>query len=468
MNYTETDLIVLKGLVTDKKLAHSFLQKSDSKVFSGDLWKFANIVTSYINTFKEVPTYNILEKKFSSNESSLSYFKEIHTLLDKVEFNQKEYPYYLDQLNRRTAEKSIIELSSKLSKLESGKVDFKKVELDLQRSISDIRSIDEKRTYEKKTVKEHLSQFVEEFKFRREHPEITPGIKTGYSFYDYATGGIKSSDFVVVCGESGSGKSLLLQNFAIQMWMQDNDFEMSNFNPGKNILFFSLEMPYANCFNRFISRLARVNYSHIDNPPMMSKEEFKRLKKAMDFIHNFPNNYEIIDLVNAKSSDVESIYNETCSSYEPDIVIVDYLGIMEPDNSTKEEDWLKQNQVTLELRRVSRTYDKGFMSAVQLNRKPQAKDPESNIGLHRLARSISVATHCTQILQIHARENEDAYFDSKMSFTKNRNGPKITGVLNKDFSCGLFTDIPYNEVENSSISMDDISEELDGLDLDID
>jgi replicative DNA helicase len=123
--------------------------------------------------------------------------------------------------------------------------------------------------------------------------------------------------------------------------MQKNNLDAKEFTPGKNILFFSLEMPYENCFNRFIARLAKVNYRKIENATL-NEDEIARLNKVLRFIKRYPFHFEIVDISNATPSDIESIYKEATIDKSFDVIVIDYLGIMEPDVGQEEADWLKQ------------------------------------------------------------------------------------------------------------------------------
>ena len=59
---------------------------------------------------------------------------------------------------------------------------------------------------------------------------------------------------------------------------QSNTIESNTFVPGKNIVYFSLEMPYENCFNRLLSSLSGVPYKKIENAKC-NKEEISHLVK---------------------------------------------------------------------------------------------------------------------------------------------------------------------------------------------
>ena len=134
-----------------------------------------------------------------------------------------------------------------------------------------------------------------------------------------------------------------------------------HFSPGKNIVYFSLEMPYEDCFNRFLSRLAGIPTRHIENPKFMTKEELVKMKTALGFISKYPNQFKIVDVSDPSSNDLDAILEDCEEDY--DAIFVDYLGIMKTNEKTEQEDWLKQGIISYELRQIGRKRSKPLFSA---------------------------------------------------------------------------------------------------------
>ena len=47
MSYNELDLTVLKSIITNKKHGLDFASEHDPKIFSSEVWNFANVVVGY-------------------------------------------------------------------------------------------------------------------------------------------------------------------------------------------------------------------------------------------------------------------------------------------------------------------------------------------------------------------------------------------------------------------------------------
>ena len=462
MNYN-LDLVILKTLITNKKYALDFVNECDTKLFSSDVWNFANIIVNHIKTYKNLPTLRVLTEK-TKGDRLIENIKSIWGQLEEIKYDDKEYHHDLEKIKKRFAEKQLISLKDKFSDLEPGTIDISKSIVEMQRTIKSVNDLNNTKSFEKKTLKEALPAFVEQFNAKKNNPDLATGLKTGYSFLDYACNGVKEADLILVCGESGQGKSLLLGNMFYQIWMRQNDITSNNMSEGKNVVMFSLEMPYEDYFNRILARMARVPIRKIENASL-TKEEFHKVRMALDFIKNYPYNFEIIDIADICANDIQNILEEI--QYPIDAVAVDYLGIMSQNKESDDSDWQKQGTIAYELRHVGRKLKLPIFSAVQLNRKTQGKDPDGGIGLNRLARSNSIATHASTVIQIETRPQEDTRSDLNVHIIKQRKGPKLKGSLLKDLKCGTLLDVPVEYETNSNYftDVDDISNEIEDLDL---
>jgi replicative DNA helicase len=459
MQLDNLDLQVLKTLFTNRKYAIEFVNECDTSLFSPDALRFANLITNYIRTYKELPTKNILIDKVKSNDTLSDYVNSILSQIDATESNPQEFPYRLQLIKDRFAQKQLTNLQTSLV-IDKG---VSRHITDIQKTIADIQQLSRYKTFESRTLKEALPSFVDKYKAKQNNPTLEVGIRTGYQFFDLATNGLKPADLVLITAESGSGKSLMLANMAVQVWLQGNDPLTSNsFQPGKNILYFSLEMPFEECMMRLVSRLSMVASRKIENATL-NKEELKRVKAALNFIDKYPYHFKIIDIADACANNIEMIVSD--NEFQIDCLAVDYLGLMKPNKDTEGQDWLRQTEVSYELRAIGRKHNIPILSAVQLNRKSSGKDSEA-IGLSRLARSNGIATNATVVIQIEQRQEEQSYPDLAFHIIKNRRGPKTKGNLLKNLPCACLTDIPIEklaEYDTYFPNVEDISEEIEDI-----
>lgn len=468
MSYSNLDLSILKTITTNKKHALDFAVECDPKLFSNDIWIFANVICNYVKFHKELPTLRTLTENLgkNSNDPLIQTINKFWTEVESFKYDTNEYTFDLAKLKKRFAERQILQLKESIAKLEPEKIDINKHVLDFQKTVQSIKSLDQKRAYDRRTLKDAIDLFKEEYRLKQQNPNFDQGISTGYSYLDYATDGLRPGELLLIGGESGGGKSMLLMNMAIQMWMQKNTLNTeSNFTPGNDVLYFSLEMPFKPCFNRVLGRLSSTPTKKIRNAKL-NGEDVDKLKKAIKFIKNYPNQFEIIDIPRgATMESLELLYEDAKAHFNPKVVVIDYLGLMEYGDPTM-DDWLKLGKVAEKIHEFARVHGVIVLSAVQLNRAKPGKDAEEKIGLHRIGRSALIMQNANIAVQIETRQNEKNYPDMFYHLIKNRDGELGKGRIIKNLACGTLIDDPIKIDESYDIKdMDDISEQVELLDI---
>ena len=462
------DLVVLKTILTNKKCALDFANAGDTKIFMPEAWGFADLVIGYVKTYKDLPTLKVLTEKLSkgNNANRIESVKKIWAQIEAVTADDREYLHNIDKLKNRYGERQIVELKEKLDKYTPGSMDIGKALSEIQKTNSSIKSLSQVKAYERKTLKEAAPAFREEYNAKMENPDFDKGIKTFYSYLDGVTDGLRPGELLLVGAESGAGKSMLLMNIAIQIWMQNNTLDMtSDFGPGNSILYFSLEMPFKPCLNRVLSRMSG-NPSKKIRAATLANDEAIKLKKALKFVDNYPFQFEIVDIPRgATMESLELIYEEAKAIYDPKVIVIDYLGLMDYEGAEM-DDWLKLGKISEKIHEFARVHNCTVLSAVQLNRS-KGKEQEDKIGLHRIGRSALIMQNANIAIQIETRPNEKDYPDMKYHLIKNRDGELGSGKLLKNLACGTLIDEKADE-DPTTFEMrdpDDISDKISMLDL---
>lgn len=471
MSLDNLDLVVLKTLVSNKKYAIDFASEADAKLFSPDVWNFATLVINYIKTYKDVPTLRVVTEKLEkgNNAKLIENVKSVWDEIDKTPFDDKEFKHEVEKLKRRFAEKELIKAKDNLIKLVPGSIDINKTIADMQKSIQSVKNLHQRKTFERKTLKEAVPIFREEYNAKMEDPDFDAGIKTGYSYLDYVTDGLRPGELVLVGAESGGGKSMLLMNMAVQMWLQKNTVNpnIDEFSPGYDILYFSLEMPFKPCLNRVLSRLSgcpskAIRSAKLDNAGV------DKIKNTLRFINKYPNQFEIVDIPRgATMESLEIIYEEAKLHYDPKVIVIDYLSLLDYDGGEGMEDWLKLEKISEKMHEFARVHDCIVLSAVQLNRNKGAKkEEEDRIGLHRIGRSAGIIKNANIGIQIETRPKEKYNPDMIYHIIKNRDGETGKGRLIKNLACGTLIDDKTEEDPTTfeMLDPDDISKKIDELD----
>ena len=115
----ELDLVILKTLLNNKKHGLDFANDHDTKLFSPDVWNFANVVVGYIRTYKELPTLRVITEKLSkgNNDKLVDNIKKIWAEIEQVDYNDREYKHDLEKMKKRFAEKQLSAMKESFAKL---------------------------------------------------------------------------------------------------------------------------------------------------------------------------------------------------------------------------------------------------------------------------------------------------------------------------------------------------------------
>src|ERR1700722_8555702 len=461
MDFNELDLVILKTILTNRKYSLEFVHECNEKIFSKDLWRFAKLIIDYIRVYKDVPTKRvILERvKANKNEALAEYASQVFSKLDSIRYDDKEYKHDLEKIKNRFAEELLATLKDNLGQ------DVKKGMNEIQSVLGHIKSVNQVKAYEQHTLKESLADFRTRYTAKLNDPNFVVGLATGYSFFDFTTGGLRPGEMLLVGADTGGGKSALLMNMGVNMWLQGNTTDMTkDFKEGCDVLYFSLEMPLADMEERLLARLGMVPQKNIRDAKL-STDEQKKLSKAMKFISNYPWDFEVVDVPRGASIEtIELIFNDiTARRRKPKVVIIDYLTLM--DYTEKElDDWLKQGKIAEQLHEFGRVHEIVMLSAVQLNdpKMSGGKASDSQIGLHRIGRSKMIMHNANFGIQIEKRVNEEQYPDMSLHLIKSRRTELARGKIYKNFSCcALLNDPGIQETEIHDF--DDISDKMNNF-----
>lgn len=182
-------------------------------------------------------------------------------------------------------------------------------------------------------------------------------LSTGWKSVDEKLfGGINRGEITIFAGQSGSGKSLFLQNIAVNC--------ASN---SLNVVYLSLELSENLC-------AMRIDAMHTG---LETREVMKHIDEVHVKIKNIQrNNKGSIQIKQMKNGCTSNDIRAYIKEYEidtgkkVDAIIVDYLDLMAPTSKTisSENLFVKDKYVTEELRNLAVELDVLMVSASQLNR----------------------------------------------------------------------------------------------------
>jgi replicative DNA helicase len=454
----ELDLKILKTILSNRRYALEFAHECSEKIFHQDLWRFARIILDYLRIYRELPTERIIieKTKSSKNESLLKYVMEVFGNINATIYDEKEFKYDLEKLKHRYSEHLLSNLKDNLNS-ENG-FDLKKNVSDIQNTLSGIKSVHQQKIYKDGSFIDYAKDFRELYMARQANPDFGLGIKTGYTFIDYAIGGLKNGTLLLFAGITAAGKSLLLMNTCIQIWLGENTTDMTeHFKKGYNVLLFSLEMNYEDYFQRSLARLSFVPQRSIRDATL-NDDEKKRINEAFKFVKQYPYQFRIIDLPRkATAETINLIIDEQAEKgFKPDVVAIDYLNLMGADINGEQQDWLLQTAISESVHEMARTREIPILSAIQLNPKSVGTKGEDagEFGVKSFRRATGIGDNSDYIIAINTRKDEKNYPDLSCSFIKNRSGELSSGKLHKEMTCCAILD---KKIDPESSDSEDIS-----------
>jgi len=467
----DQDVRLLKAMVSDEAVAEELSNAYDSSLFMGSAQEFAQQARSYYVNYGTLPTRRVmLELADSSKLDEINY---IWDAIDQCSYSKSEFAFDLEKIKDRHTKHKVLSIKKGIAELDEN-ADYvgalKKIKSEIEHAEKIRAGIDN--SFTQKTMREFLPEFRDEFVLKSKNPELGQGVLTGYSYMDYVTNGLIEADLLIIGGETGAGKSIMLNNLALNMWLQGSSIDNPEYKKGYNVQYFSLEMPYKQCFRRSMARLSSVPSYALRSCQITEPAPLERLAKAARLIKNSPWEFDIVDIPRGVTvKDIEARFLDAENrGYRPDVVVVDYLGLMNADGVFG-DDWLKIGEIAGQLHEFARVYKVPVLTAVQLNR-PKGKDPSDIIGLHRIGRSSQIMHHASIGIQIETRQDEDTYPDLIYHLIKCRDGERGQHLLKKDFRCASLTDLaPYVPQIDDAIgnfssvapAMDDISSHLEGF-----
>lgn len=330
---------------------HKICDWMNRDLFSIKAYKlFYDIVSSHKTTLPKDILKDVLSERLKKPGLVNPYLIKVYKV-DVDSISQRNVKSFINKLKKISFLRLSVEaIEDMVSKVGDADVDA------IRKSAKKISmlGIDRKKAYSGDYLKD-VEERESILEARRKQKGMI-GVPTGIRRFDTATGGLMNGELAIIAGESGIGKSIALENFGISAWMNQ-----------MNVFYVSIEMTKHQVQFRMDSRLTRMYYRKFrlgdisDEDLSKWRKEMERLRVTMD---NF---FEVVSLprgctaleIEAEAERVQDIHGQ-----ELDLIIVDYLNIMNPNTSVKgtsSRDWQAQATIASELKELAISFrDEGI------------------------------------------------------------------------------------------------------------
>ncbi len=207
-------------------------------------------------------------------------------------------------------------------------------------------------------------KYVSNLKNRIVNPETR--ITCGIAEIDEALGlGFKPGHTSLFIAATGGHKSNMMMNIALGIHRKSK----------ANILFVPLEMDWEDFTHRVISNKTKISYSKLLNPidpkskvPLLSADDFKKIEEASLWIKE-NHRFAILDVdEQIPISRLRTEIEKKIKTFAPQIVVVDYLGLVRPDTRHIGRHDLDLGDISKTLKFMGKKYGFHVITAAQLGR----------------------------------------------------------------------------------------------------
>jgi replicative DNA helicase len=433
------DSKLLEFALKKKHFVAELANQTRAEYYAPEIRGAMNVVFAYYKSYNDIPSYDVLCKDVQSSQIK-DVLKQAYDA-NKEMLVDGDFPYLLSKIKEQYNNTLLIERVGKIHQGLNDERPVEKLNEELKKLVVEVSSITSNQIRDQGTLQESAQQRLIKYKHIKENPDASRGVLSGFKELDALTNGFKGSELILVSGPTGSGKSLIVMNMALNAWMGSNKIELPEDawkNDGKNVWFITIENPRNLLERRIDSCLAGVSCNHIRDGQLDEGEEVL-FRKSLKFQHSYGalKRFHISDLGRGVNmAIIEAEYDKLLMSFKPDLIVIDYLGIMRANNPTG-SDWLDQGMVAAEMYEFCRSIkDAPIITASQMKSAIRTQsglkrftgDPES------VARSKMITDNVNMNLQIRKDETFNVSSYLELHVAKNRDGE--TGgviVLSKEF-----------------------------------
>jgi replicative DNA helicase len=269
-----------------------------------------------------------------------------------------------------------------------------------------------------------LTRYAEQIASRADGQRI--GIPTGLGTLDQKTGGLQSSDLILVAGRPGLGKTSLALNFV----------EHAAVRLGKTCAVFSLEMSELQVVQRLISMTAEIDGNRMRRG-RLSMEELQAISQASSQLQQAPIFIEESSRLNV--TDILAKSRRLQAERGLDLIVIDYLQLIE--GADEAENRVREvAQISGSLKAIARELQVPVIAVSQLSRQIETRGTEPMLSDLRDSGSLEADADLVMFLwQKDQNDRRDRIVRLKLA--KHRNGPTAEIELHFEPELTRFRDL---------------------------
>jgi replicative DNA helicase len=290
-------------------------------------------------------------------------------------------------------------------------------------------------------IQQVLSDYYDRIDYLMRRGEDTFGVPTGFIDLDRLLGGLQPSDFLLIAGRPGMGKTAFILSAAKNAAQTHK----------KHVAVFSLEMANEQVVQRLIAQETGIDTHHL-RTGKLNEDEWPLFAHAIEVLGD--TTIFMDDTPGLTPLQLRTKSRRLHLEFRLDLILVDYLQLMSGgiriENRVQEVSYISRN-----LKMLARELNVPVLAAAQLSRAiEQRADKEPQ--LSDLRESGSLEQDADVVMFIHRQDMYDKDTTrpnvAEIKISKHRNGP--TGSIELIFRSGLakFENAATREVDLSRIA----------------
>jgi replicative DNA helicase len=267
-------------------------------------------------------------------------------------------------------------------------------------------------TRDLQSIQEVLSDYYDRIDQISSRGEETLGVPTGFTDLDRLLGGMQRSDFLIIAGRPGSGKTAFMLSAAKNAAQKHK----------KHVAVFSLEMSNEQLVQRLIAQETGIDSQRL-REAKLNEDEWALFSHAIEVLSDTV--IFLDDTPSLTPLQIRTKSRRLHMEYQLDLILVDYLQLMSSgvrsENRVQEVSYISRN-----LKVLARELNVPVLAAAQLSRAiEQRADKEPQ--LSDLRESGSLEQDSDIVMFIHRPElyDQDTLMKNvaQIKIAKHRNGP---------------------------------------------
>jgi replicative DNA helicase len=396
---------------TARLTAEDFYYPANGQIFTAmqDLFK-ANKPVDFMTLHDMLDRRGVLESL-----GGMDYLIELNNFVPSA----VNVEHYVGMVLERSLLRQLIRVSTKMAdECYEGSRETQAILQDAEKAIFTLSQRELKRDFT--SMATAVKEVYEKAEQMLEHPEIEIGLPTGFPTLDSKIGGMLPSQLILIAARPSMGKSAFVMNVAqfLATYRQ------------KNVVVFSLEMPYDQLAQRILSTGSKVPLSKIKNGGI-EPNEWEKLADAVLEIGK--TTILVDDTPGISIMEMLSKCRRVSMEHGLDLVVIDYLQLISTTSDGKQRENRQQeiSEMTRALKLMARELSVPVLLLSQLSRAAEKRESHRPV-LADLRESGAIEQDADIVMFIY----RDAYYkkyeggsEAEIIVAKNRNGATGTATV---------------------------------------